>query len=598
MRTSLLLFFSTIHLFLSAQHPVMVHSHNDYKQDIPFWRAFAAGANSIEVDLILKDGKLYVAHEEATIKPNHTFEELYLKPLERVKQLHEETRLNLQLLVDVKTEAETTLREIIKTLEPYKMLCQPLNPSGVTITISGHRPAAKDYKNYPDHIFFDCQEMHQTPDEAWEKVAMISTSFKNLSWWNGLGRMVKEDRERVKTFIEKAREHHKPIRFWATPDTKTAWKNLSKLGVDYINTDAPEKTISYFKSLAKNTYLGKAQDTLSYRPSFAHDPTAKKVKNVILLIGDGMGLSQISAGDLLAHNKFHITQLNSIGLIRTQAADNFGTDSAAGATAYATGVQTNNRAIGTDSQEKKLANITEILSQKGYSTAIITTDNITGATPAAFYAHVKERDDEKTILQDLANSKLDFFAAAGNGKFKNYSTKLGNKYKVLDFTTSLEFPDNERIGLFLSEKNLLPAKLGRGNIMPQLVRKVLPYLKAKEKPFFIMVEGAKIDSYGHGNDMEGVVEELFDFDAMVAEALQFADLDGETLVLITADHETGGLSLLDADLENQTMEGYFTTNDHTGCLVPIFAYGPGASSFQGIYQNYELNHKILDILSN
>ena len=353
MKTFLSLIFCIPFVYLSAQE-VKIHSHNDYLQETPFWGAFASRAHSIEVDLVLKNDTLFVAHEESSITHGFTFEALYLEPIKNVSQLFEGNRLDFQLLVDIKTDAQITLKEVIKTLEPYKQLCRPYKKDGVLITISGNRPKPEDYRNYPDHIFFDCQEIQATKGASWEKVSMISTSFKNLSHWNGLGRMVAKEQNLVIDFVQKAKTYNKPVRFWASPDTKTAWKQLSELGVEYINTDSPKAVSAYFESLKKRTYEGISLNRNIYQPNFQHDEMAGRVKNVILLIGDGMGLSQISSGDLLSNSGLNITRLKSIGLIRTQAADNFGTDSAAGATAYATGNQTNNRAIGTDTQGKTI----------------------------------------------------------------------------------------------------------------------------------------------------------------------------------------------------------------------------------------------------
>lgn len=580
---------------LSSQDTVKVHSHNDYHQNTPFWGAFAAGANSIEVDLVLQNDTLYVAHEKESINPNFVFGELYLKPLRKIAKVYGTSRLNFQLMIDVKTEAESTLDKIVKAIEPYKDLCQPNLEEGVIVTISGNRPQPKKYLEYPEHIYFDCQEINQTQGEAWNRVAMISTSFKNFSKWNGLGRMVADEKKLVEAFIDKVKQYKKPVRLWATPDTKTSWKHLSQMGVDYINTDTPERVVPYLKSLSKRTYMGQALDYSGYEPTFAHDGNAQKIKNIIFMIGDGMGLSQLSSGDLLNGN-LHITKLKTMGLVRTQAADNFGTDSAAGATAYATGIQTNNRAIGTDTEGKRLENITEILSQKNYTTALVTTDHITGATPSAFYAHVKDRGEDKTIANHLLDSNIDFFASAGKSDFKWIMDKLETNFLVYDSVVSIQFPKDKRVGVFFSEGGLTPVKEGRGKMMPQLVKKVLPYLKSKGNPFFIMIEGANIDSYGHANNTDALVQELFDFDAMVAEALKFADTDGETLVVITADHETGGFSLLDGDIKNGILEGDFTTHDHTGTLVPLFAYGPGAYLFRGTYPNFQVNHRLRQLL--
>ena len=596
-KTILILFFATNFLVAQNIGDVRVHSHNDYLQKTPFWQAFASGATSIEADVILKEGQLYVAHEESSITPKHTLENLYLKPLRQVDHLYGTQRLDIQLLVDLKTNSHTTLAKLIKELEPYKDLFKPYRDAGITLVVSGNRPKPEEYGTYPEHIYFDCQEIEDTRGASWDKVAMISTSFKNFSQWNGLGRMVQPDLEKIKAYIHKAQQKGKPVRFWATPDTKTAWRTFYELGVGYINTDEPQNAVPYLKNLPQQTYSAKGTED-AYSPTFSHDIKAKKVKNIIFLIGDGMGLSQISAGDFISGDSgFHMSKLKSIGFVRTQSADNFGTDSAAGGTAYATGVRTNNRAIGTNILGNAIGNIVEALSKLNYTTGIVTTDHLTGATPAAFYAHVKDRDETRTITYDLVDSPLDFFAGGGREDYSEVLPALKKKFVLLDDVAGLKkLSKDAKAGLFLSDGNLISIKEGRGALMPQLIRELLPLLKAKENPFFVMIEGAQIDTYGHFNDTDGIVREVLDFDAMVGEALRFADWDGETLVVITADHETGGFSLLDGNRAQRTVEGDFTTHDHTGTMVPLFAYGPGSYLFQGVYDNTQVYDKILQLL--
>lgn len=111
-----------------------------------------------------------------------------------------------------------------------------------------------------------------------------------------------------------------------------------------------------------------------------------------------------------------------------------------------------------------------------------------------------------------------------------------------------------------------------------------------------MVEGAKIDSYGHAKNMQGVINESIGFDKAVAEVLKFADQNQNTLVVITADHETGGLTIPQGNFAKNEVEGDFTTHDHTGTMVPIFAYGPKSHLFQGVYENNKVFYKILEAL--
>ncbi|NHN24878.1 alkaline phosphatase [Flavobacterium jejuense] len=588
------LFFLFANLVVS-QNTTYVHSHNDYSQAVPFWNAFSAGANSIEVDVFLKNNTLYATHSKADIIEGRTIENLYLEPLQKVVSLKLGDNQNIQLLIDVKSEAYKTLDKIIEILKKYPDL---IKNNKIGFIISGNRPKPDDYKNYPEYITFDYQSLDPISDEAWEKVALISLDFAQFSSWNGKGRLIKEEKEKIIAVIKTAHSYKKPFRFsnkmlfrfWGTPDSKTAWKCFVDLGVDFICTDHPFACINYVKSLPQRVYTNQVFSEV-YTPSFQYDQKSKPVKNVILLIGDGNGLTQLSSATLANKGSLTITQLKSIGFIKTQSADDFTTDSAAAGTALATGQKTYNRAIGVDTYGNPLINITEIAQKNHFKTGIITTDDVTGATPAAFYAHQKDRGEEYKIAQDLLKSNLNLFIGGGKNQFKDF----GN-FEILDSPKMISESKSNKIGFFMSDKAVLGVLEGRANLLAEVTANSLIYFKAKEQPFFLMVEGAQIDSYGHMNKVSGIVSEGIDFDKAVTEAIKFADANEGTLVIITADHETSGFSIPQGDLKKHQIEGGFTTQDHTGTLVPIFAYGPHSDEFAGVYENNEVFHKILSIL--
>jgi alkaline phosphatase len=186
----LLLFFANLSVAQSGEH-YRVHSHNDYLQNVPFWKAFAAGASSIEADVFLVGDYLYVAHTQEEIDTERSLETLYLEPLQKALSLGLEHPKNLQLLIDVKSEPYVTLDELIKTLKDYPLI---IENDAVTITISGNRPKPSEYPNYPDFISFDHQSLEPIENPAiLEKIALISLSFRNFSEWNGKGRLTAED---------------------------------------------------------------------------------------------------------------------------------------------------------------------------------------------------------------------------------------------------------------------------------------------------------------------------------------------------------------------------------------------------------------------
>lgn len=578
--------------FSQEKNEFKIHSHNDYQQEFPFWSAFSNGLNSIEVDVFLKNDTLYATHGEFEIIKNRTIESLYLQPIQKVLSIELGSQPKLQLLIDIKSEAHSSIKKLMSVLERYPDI---INNEDISIVISGNRPDLSEYANYPNYILFDYQSLENIEDaKLWDKVALISLNFKKTSAWNGKGRLTAKDYEKVNSVIQKAHNYGKPFRFWGAPDSKTAWKAFRDLGVDFINTDMPSRASTYLKTLGQRIYHNKNISKV-YTPTFVSDQKNIPIQNVILLIGDGNGLTQISSSTLANGGRLSLTQLKSIGLLKTQSADDFTTDSAAAGTALATGEKTNNRAIGVDTSKKPLLNITELLSEHGFLSGCITTDKITGATPASFYAHQKDRSDTLEIAADLLQSKLSLFIGGGSNDFQN--SQISKHYDILNDVNFIGKSNNAKIGHFLSVESVASVLQGRGNVLSEATKNGLQFLHKKSKPFFLMVEGAQIDSYGHENKVSGIVSEGIDFDQAIAEALKFADKTGNTLVIITADHETSGFSIPQGNLENHMIEGDFTTHDHTGTMVPIFAYGPRSQEFQGVYENSDLFGKIVKVLS-
>ncbi|MFY7814148.1 MAG: alkaline phosphatase [Chryseobacterium taeanense] len=569
-----------------AQH-YTAHSHNDYEQKVPFWYALGAGATSIEADVFLRNNELYVSHEQKDINKEKTFDNLYLKPLDKALQLGIITDQPIQILIDLKTEGESTLKSVVSQISKYPEI---IGHKNISFVISGNQPAPEKFVAYPDFIKFDYQSLENLTPQQWQKVGLVSLNFKNYSVWNGKGAPTVDDLPKITEVIKKAKAFQKPFRFWAIPDGKSSWEFFAHAGVDYINTDHPKECADYLKKLDERTFKNTLVSEV-YHPKFLYENKNIPVKNVILLIGDGNGLSQISSSVLANKGQLTLTQLKNIGLIKTTSADNFTTDSAAGGSAFATGQKTKNRFIGVDPSGKAIPNMTEILSGKGFNTGVITTDEITGATPAAFYAHQKDRGMEKQIAEDLTRSKLTFFAGGGRSKISD-----ADYFKVAGNVKDIAESKADRLSFYLSDNGVPQVLKGRGNILAETVEGALEFLNNKKKPFFIMIEGAQIDSGGHANNVGTIVTEGIDFDRAITKAIQFADRNPGTLVVITADHETGGFSIPHGDIASSTVEGDFTTEDHSATLIPVFSYGPGAESFMGVYENNEIFHKILKAL--
>lgn len=562
----------------------IIHSHNDYLQSVPFWKAYSTGASSIEVDIFLHKGSLLVAHDKEDLPKAGSLEELYLEPLVQSMKLEMQPD-SLQLLIDIKSEPYATLDAIVEVLGEYSSIIQN---NSIKLIISGNRPKLSDFVNYPEYIYFDYQSLDKIEDQKiLDKIALISLNFKAFTEWNGKGRLIKEDLSTVSEVVDQAQALGKPFRFWATPDSKTSWKAMTVLGVDFINTDQPFECSQYLKTLPKRVYKNETFSEV-YKPTFKSDGRDRAPKNIILLIGDGNGLSQISATAIANGGQLTLTQLKNIGLIKTHSSDDLTTDSAAGATAMATGKKVPNRAIGLDDNGNSLPNLTEILDQRGYSIALITSDEITGATPSAFYAHQKDRSMNHDILEDFLKSPVSIFVAS-SGSYKAGQEELGS-FKLAKNLDDIRTKLHGKVGYFLSpDDSPAPLSLAFNSVVDNLTN--------RNKPFFLMLEGAKIDSYGHSNEISGLIKEGIAFDRAVSEALKFADVDENTLVLITADHETGGLTIPQGNLRQNIVEADFTTDDHTAAFVPLFAYGPGSQKFQGVYENNEIFDKILEALN-
>ena len=326
-----------------------------------------------------------------------------------------------------------------------------------------------------------------------------------------------------------------------------------------------------------------------------------KPKNVILLIGDGMGLTQVTTRFFYGEGKPNFQRFPYIGLIKTSSSDAKITDSAAGATAFSAGKKTYNGAIGVDADTADAETIVEIV-EDNLSTGLVATSSIVHATPASFFAHVASRNQYEDIAAQLPGSSVDFFAGGGTQFFAqredglNYVDSLTKHGFIMD-TTQLEKPASlsleQKYGFLLAPDGMPKMQDGRGDFLPQAAQMALDYLSQDENGFFLMVEGSQIDWGGHSNDAEYIIEEVKDFDKTLGVALDFAEKDGNTLVVVTADHETGGFSLASGDDYNELV-GSFTTGGHTPDLIPVFAYGPGSEDFAGIYENNEIFGKMLE----
>ena len=528
-----------------AERPILIHSHNDYCRRAPFWQAYAQQVYSIEADVFLHGGKLLVGHEVEDLSPGMTFEALYVEPLVTLfgrngGRAWKDSGEHLQLMVELKSATEPTLQAVAALLGRYPEVFDPaVNPEAVRIVVTGRVPAPADFGKYPSYIRFDgVWDADYTPAQL-ERIALISADFSDYSQWNGKGSIIPAERAELETVIDRAHAWGKPVRFWGAPEGTTVYYTFYDMGIDYLNTDHPEVCAAFFddfgnknfqigerrtaaegvtgtKRLDKTTrdFRGFQNDKLQlskgidvYTPTYRNDGGRGRVRNVIYLICDGMGLSQIVAA-FYANKGLSTLQMKYIGLQQNNALDAFTTDSAAGGSALATGERHDNRHISMSPEGVPYPSLSDFFHDRGLPVGVVTLGNIADATRASI-AKLQER--------------------GGDG-------------------------------------------------------------------FFLMVEGAKIDYAGHSRCLPGSIIEMLSFDLAVAEALKFADTNGETLVIVTADHETGGLVVVDGDEHTGRVTGVYVSDDHTPAMLPVFAYGPGADKFCGTYMNTEIARRIKSLI--
>lgn len=315
-------------------------------------------------------------------------------------------------------------------------------------------------------------------------------------------------------------------------------------------------------------------------------------KNIILFIGDGMGLSQVTAGKITKGN-LEMERCPVTGFCTTWSDDKLVTDSAAAATALSTGIKTGNGMLGVDPNNKPLKTVIEYAEEKGKSTGVAVNCSLTHATPAGFIVHVPSRKLDEEIAGQIAASDVDVLFGGGLDYFNSSNApclpELQKKMTVA--TTAEEFralatPEKAAAILYPGHP---PYAAERTVSLKELTEKAIGILSQDEDGFFLMVEGSQIDWAGHKNDGTNVVNEVVDFDNAVGAGIDFAEKNGETLVIITADHETGGFAVLDGSVEKQTVDKTgFVYGKHTASMVPVFATGPGSAVFNGINDNTDI----------
>ena len=358
-----------------------------------------------------------------------------------------------------------------------------------------------------------------------------------------------------------------------------------------IDRDRSKYAVNNFAEDDKYTMLE------PYETVTVQEPTGKKVKNIIFMIGDGMGYEQISAAWVCNGGKLNLDNMSKIGIQRTYSADKLITDSAAAGTALATGHKTNNGMVAMNPDTVAVKSLAEEAMEKGKRVGLAVTCRVNDATPAVFLSHSETRKNQEDIVEQMAGSGV-YFLSGGGYKFwrdredcKDITEVVKAKgYSYVETKEDLMAVEEGPVVALMDSYELQPA-LDRGDILPASVTKALELLDNKQG-FFLMIEGSMIDDGGHDNKAGHTMEEVFDFDRTLGIVLEWARKDGETLVVVTGDHATGGMTLLGGSIEEKRIRVNYSTTGHNGIFLPVFAWGPHSEDFVGVYENTELSDRI------
>ena len=338
--------------------------------------------------------------------------------------------------------------------------------------------------------------------------------------------------------------------------------------------------------------------------SVQEPPVSNEIRNVIFLIGDGMGLEQVSCAWVLNHGKLNLDNMSVVGLSRTYSLSDLITDSAAGGTALAVGQKTANSHVATDPDGNPIPSMFVKAQECGKKTGVAVTCLMADATPSVFCSHSDHRYKYDEVIAGYAESGVDYIAGGGRdyfGKKRKDARNVDDEMAAKGYTVAYDevslMEAHLPILALLADDNL-PEALERGDLFRHMVSKGLAELSVQggDKGFVYMIEGSSIDDWLHENRIDNAMEELLDFDRVLGDVLQWAAADGHTLVVVTADHATGALTLQDGDLKEGRIGVGFGNDSHNGIAVPFYVWGPGRDRFGGIKENSELGALIMSCI--
>lgn len=355
---------------------------------------------------------------------------------------------------------------------------------------------------------------------------------------------------------------------------------------------------------ARDQYIAQLEQQVS--TSTATSPTSSSEllevpKNVILVVGDGMGVAQVYSSVVAEKgNNSAFLRFPYSGFSRTYSRNKYRTDSAAGGTALTTGHKVDNKHVNWGPDSARYNTIFDDAKAQGMGTGFVVTSSVLDATPAATYGHVPNRKMFDTLSLQLAQCQHSVMIGGGGKFFRPENRKDGQApldtlakrgYTVVTSLDSMTRYTGDKLVALLYEED--PEKApARGEMLLQGTKKALAMLNRSNKGFALMVEGSQIDWACHDNDSAYLRAEMADLEKVLHAVIDFAQRDGHTLVIVTADHETGGVTLPTGDIKEGVNSFRFLWGSHTGCMVPVFALGPGSHYFSGIQENTDIAEKI------
>lgn len=403
------------------------------------------------------------------------------------------------------------------------------------------------------------------------------------------------------------------------------FKLTETFAVKYIMENLPIDTATLDE---KDVYVTEIEDGIFANPKEL-TYIDEKAKNIILLIADGMSLSQITAYRMMKgslNERISMDNFPYSGIVLTHSYNAAVTDSASSATAYSTGFKTNNGVLGLDKDLNVLENLTETIDKFGFVSSLISTSEVTHATPAAFASHVDLRWKTDIISSQMIDSKVATILGGGRYFFipeeeggkredgRNLLNEINQSHILLtqknDLSNISGSLNKQVLGLFADEHLRDEDKKDNHKLEPSLAE-MLEYSVSRSNllidqgcaGFFVMAEGSQVDWAGHSNDFDYLIREMEDFDEAVDLALEIAKERKDTLVVVTSDHEVGGLLIEPSNpIDNSLDEVKFSFNTavgggtHTGVPVPVYAYGPGSENFTGTLDNTDIYYAMLAAL--